>query len=369
MTTFGHDVGQQTDRRIDLRSEALMEPIQGLENILSVAREQLAMDLAFVSAFEDAEETFITVCGDSQSFGIWPGGALPLEETLCARVLRGDIPAVIGDTDDVPEARALPVTERKQIGAYIGEPLVFSDGRVFGMLCCLNHRPKPDLGDRERRFLTVFARLVADLLEQHELEKKNTLLAQEATGVHALLAALEARDGYTGEHSRAVVDLCAGVAQQMNVGEAEANHISQVALLHDLGKIGIPDSILCKAGSLTPHEWNVMRRHPCIGAQVLQSIAALNHLAPAVRAEHERWDGDGYPDGLEREEIPLASRIVFACDAYHAMVSDRPYRRGMPSEVAVAELEINAGTQFCPRTVLGLLTVLAVRQTEQGSVA
>ena len=88
-----------------------------------------------------------------------------------------------------------------------------------------------------------------------------------------------------------------------------------------------------------------------------------------MRAEHERWDGDGYPDGLEGEEIPLASRIVFACDAYHAMVSDRPYRRGMPPEQAVTELERNAGSQFCPRTVLGLLTVLAIRQQEQASVA
>ncbi len=369
MTTLGAEVRHQMDHRIDVRNETLIEPMLGLERILSVAREQLAMDLAFVSAFEDDDETFITVCGDSRSFGIWPGGALPLEETLCARVIRGDIPAVIADTDEVPAARILPITERKQIGAYIGEPLVFSDGRVFGMLCCLNHAPQPNLGDRERRFLTIFARLVADLLEQHELEKKNTLLAQEATGVHALLAALEARDGYTGEHSRAVVDLSAGVALQLNVGEDEVNQVSQIALLHDLGKIGIPDSILCKASSLTAHEWNVMRRHPTIGAHVLQSISALNHLAPAVRAEHERWDGDGYPDGLEGEEIPLASRIVFACDAYHAMVSDRPYRRGMLPEQAVTELERNAGSQFCPRTVLGLLTVLAIRQQEQASVA
>ncbi|MDQ3619333.1 MAG: HD-GYP domain-containing protein [Actinomycetota bacterium] len=365
MTTLGERTDDQVSRSIDLRNGALTEPLLGLERILSVAREQLAMDLAFVSAFEGDDETFIGVCGDSRSFGIWTGGALPTEETLCARVLSGDIPAVIGDTDEVPAARGLSITEKKRIGAYIGEPLVFSDGRVFGMLCCLNHMPKPDLGDRERRFLTIFARLVAVLLEQQELEKKNTLLAQEATGVHALLAALEARDGYTGEHSRAVVDLCGGVAEQMNVGEAALNQISQVALLHDLGKIGIPDSILRKPDSLSPEEWNVMRRHPAIGAQVLRSISALDHLAPAVRAEHERWDGHGYPDGLQGEDIPLASRIVFACDAYHAMVSDRPYRTGMPPDLAVTELERNAGSQFCPRTVLGLLTVLATKHAEE----
>ncbi|MDQ5815202.1 MAG: hypothetical protein M3516_02750, partial [Actinomycetota bacterium] len=117
MTTLGERIDHQAGHSIDLRNGALTEPLLGLERILIVAREQLAMDLAFVSAFEGADETFVSVCGDSRSFGIWTGGALPTEETLCARVLSGDIPAVIGDTDEVPAARVLPITEKKRIGA------------------------------------------------------------------------------------------------------------------------------------------------------------------------------------------------------------------------------------------------------------
>jgi HD-GYP domain-containing protein (c-di-GMP phosphodiesterase class II) len=94
-----------------------------------------------------------------------------------------------------------------------------------------------------------------------------------------------------------------------------------------------------------------MRRHPEIGERIVAAMPPLAHLAPMIRAEHERWDGGGYPDGLAGEEIPLASRIVFACDSYHAMTSDRPYRAAMPKSVAAAELRANAGTQFCPRAV------------------
>ena len=120
----------------------------------------------------------------------------------------------------------------------------------------------------------------------------------------------------------------------------------------------MPDAILQKPGRLTGPEWDVMREHPAIGAQIVDAIGSLSHLAPAVRAEHERWDGSGYPDGLAGEDVPLASRICFVCDAWHAMTSDRPYRRALTPDEARAELERHAGTQFCPTTVAALLRVL-----------
>ena len=120
----------------------------------------------------------------------------------------------------------------------------------------------------------------------------------------------------------------------------------------------MPDAILRKPGGLTAPEWEVMREHPAIGAQIVSAIGSLSHLAPAVRAEHERWDGGGYPDGLAGEAVPLASRICFVCDAWHAMTSDRPYRRALSAEQARAELRRNAGTQFCPSTVAALERVL-----------
>ena len=125
--------------------------------------------------------------------------------------------------------------------------------------------------------------------------------------------------------------------------------IQQVALLHDIGKLAIPDAVLNKPGPLTPDEWRTMREHPTIGGRIVSAIPELMHLGPAIRAEHERWDGRGYPDGLAGRAIPAASRIVFVCDAYHAMTSDRPYRQALSNEAAIEEIRAGAGSAVLPR--------------------
>jgi len=177
----------------------------------------------------------------------------------------------------------------------------------------------------------------------------------------ALFATVRACDAYTASHSRDVVALSRAVAIRLGLDAATRSEVEHVALIHDLGKIAIPDAILRKPGTLNADEQSLMRQHPVIGAQIVGSVNALQHLATAVRAEHERWDGGGYPDGLAGDEIPVASRIVFVCDAYHAMTTDRLYRSAMPTGDALAELERHAGTQFCPSAVTALLRVLATR--------
>ncbi|HEY8582497.1 MAG TPA: HD domain-containing phosphohydrolase, partial [Capillimicrobium sp.] len=140
--------------------------------------------------------------------------------------------------------------------------------------------------------------------------------------------------------------------------DGELEDLADVALLHDIGKVGVPDAVLRKPGPLSDDEWRAMREHPAIGAAIVERVAQLAHLAPAIRAEHERWDGEGYPDGLAGESIPVASRIVLACDGYHAMVSERPYRRAMPRADALAELRRCAGTMFWPPAVEALIGVV-----------
>jgi HD-GYP domain-containing protein (c-di-GMP phosphodiesterase class II) len=131
-------------------------------------------------------------------------------------------------------------------------------------------------------------------------------------------------------------------------------------MLHDIGKLSTPDAILHKAGPLTEAEWEVMHRHPVDGERLISSTPGLEYLAPAIRAAHERWDGAGYPDRLAGAQIPIASRITLACDAYNAMVSDRAYRRALPTEAARRELSENAGSQFDPVVAEALLGVLEV---------
>ncbi|MDQ3849880.1 MAG: HD domain-containing protein, partial [Actinomycetota bacterium] len=184
-------------------------------------------------------------------------------------------------------------------------------------------------------------------------------LPTQMASVRALVVAVNARDSSTAQRSRQVVTLARGVARRLGLDAVAVTEVEQVAHLHDLGKIAVPDAILRKPDRLTQHEHTLMRQHPVVGAQILASMPELEHLAPAVRAEHERWDGRGYPDGLSGEQIPIASRITLVCDAYRAMTSDRPYRRALSPEQARAQIREQAGMQFCPHSASVLLDVLS----------
>ena len=184
-------------------------------------------------------------------------------------------------------------------------------------------------------------------------------LPRHADVIEALSTALLERDRYTGEHSECVVDLARDVARAMGVSEIDVERIAAAALVHDVGKVAIPDRVLHKPAPLDDDEWLLMRDHPVIGERILRTIPGMGAVARIVRHEHERFDGRGYPDGLAGEAIPIGSRVILACDAYHAMTSDRPYRRAMAHDDAVSELAAAAGTQFDPRVVAALLGRLA----------
>jgi diguanylate cyclase (GGDEF)-like protein len=231
----------------------------------------------------------------------------------------------------------------------------------------------------ERRELHEQARVAAaglaqgeyalvSVLRDIEREQQRSANSHRAV-VRSLAAALEARDGYTGGHSDNVYALALAVGRRLELTADQVDELGTVALLHDVGKIGIPDQILHKPGKLTEEEWVVMRRHPVIGERILSPLPGLSAVATAIRHEHERWDGGGYPDGLAAEAIPLASRVVLACDAWHALVSDRPYRVALPREEALAELRRGSGNQFDPRVVDALLDCLEDPSTDYSDAA
>jgi diguanylate cyclase (GGDEF)-like protein/putative nucleotidyltransferase with HDIG domain len=186
--------------------------------------------------------------------------------------------------------------------------------------------------------------------------------------IEALAVALLERDRYTGEHSEAVIEMSGAVARNLGLGPTDVERVRSAALLHDIGKVAIPDEILHKPGPLTDAEWKLMREHPVIGERILRVLPGLGSVARIVRHEHERWDGGGYPDGLAGEAIPLGSRIIIAADTYHAITSDRPYRAAKPHEVAVEELARCAGTQFDPKVTQALIGHLYGRR-QAGLVA
>jgi HD-GYP domain-containing protein (c-di-GMP phosphodiesterase class II) len=178
------------------------------------------------------------------------------------------------------------------------------------------------------------------------------------TTLTALMSTVEAKDDYTAAHEQQVADLAVRVAVRLGVPPSRASDVRYAALLHDVGKVAIPSEILLKSGALTDEEWIVMRSHAVIGGELVARIGAFAHLADAVRASHERWDGGGYPDGLAGERIPLAARIIAACDTHQAIVTDRPYRPARTFAEAVAELRRAAGTQLDARVVEALLEEL-----------
>jgi putative nucleotidyltransferase with HDIG domain len=170
---------------------------------------------------------------------------------------------------------------------------------------------------------------------------------------------IEADDEYTGQHTQDVVELTVAVADRLRVDEETRRAAEFGALLHDVGKVAIPNEIINKPGPLDDEEWAIMKTHTVEGQRMLERIGGLlARVGIVVRASHERFDGGGYPDGLAADEIPLASRIVSACDAYNAMTTDRSYRKALTAGVAVAELRANAGTQFDPKVVEALVAVV-----------
>jgi HD-GYP domain-containing protein (c-di-GMP phosphodiesterase class II) len=233
-------------------------------------------------------------------------------------------------------------------------PIVL-DGSVWGVLNI--EAAEPDaFGEADAVLVETIAASLGSAIHRAglvaDLERTFT------TTMSALMSTVEAKDDYTASHEEDVAELSERVALRMGLSPAHARDVRYAALLHDVGKVAVPSEILLKPGPLTDEEWVAMRRHTVVGGDLVARIEAFAHLAPAVRASHERWDGDGYPDGLAGEDIPLAARIIAVCDTYDAIVTDRPYRPARTIAQARQELCRVAGIQLDARVVEALLKEL-----------
>jgi response regulator RpfG family c-di-GMP phosphodiesterase len=213
--------------------------------------------------------------------------------------------------------------------------------------------------DTQRRFgrqqldaLSDLAELAGMALEHAEMRDRLERVVQ--AGVEVLSRAVDMRDSYTARHSDELAALARRVGERLELPAGDLLELEFAARLHDLGKIGVPDQILRKPGPLTEQEWDVVRHHPAWGAEMLATVPGLERVASIVLSHHERYDGNGYPDGLSGEDIPVGSRIISTCDAYQAMVSNRPYRPALAPGHALRELRAQAGSQFDPEAVEAL---------------
>ncbi|WP_409016605.1 HD domain-containing phosphohydrolase [Anaerostipes caccae] len=247
-----------------------------------------------------------------------------------------DIPVIFltSDTEDKTEAECL------NIGAYdfIGKPIVTEVllSRVEKTLELTGYRKElqKKLDEKTRQIETAYLQTMA-----------------------ALAHTIDAKDPDTNGHSRRVAGYTKQIAQSLGWSEQDSENAYFIALLHDIGKIGIPDAVLKKQNRLTDKEYELMKKHPAIGADILKDIKMLDGLSNGTLYHHERFDGSGYPSGLKGDEIPLIARIISVADTYDAMTSTRCYRKGMGQETALAELKKQSGRQFDPKIVNQFLKI------------
>jgi diguanylate cyclase (GGDEF)-like protein len=237
-------------------------------------------------------------------------------------------------------------------------PLKLENSRVGALTATIGERV---LEDRQMRLLAGLAHQAKLAIEsaEHYLSLERTFVSTVA----ALANALEAKDDYTASHARWITDMSMLVGNELGFDRDCMKRLELGALFHDIGKIGIPSEILQKPGPLTDEEFEIVKEHPELGEKILAPIERLEDVRPIVRSCHERWDGLGYPDGKSGTDIPVEARVVLVCDAFHAMVTDRPYRGALPHEEAVRRLQEASGTQFDPTAVAAF-----VRLYEAGEI-
>lgn len=248
---------------------------------------------------------------------------------------------------DLPRSRwrALALAADMQSAAFV--PLT-TQGAAVGFLV-LNSRRAAAFTPAHESLLATFAVHTAIALENARLYRD---LERMLTGVLMSLAtALEAKDKYTEGHSARVAWYSVVIGKELGLPAEELETLHRAGLIHDIGKIGVGGSIIRKPGPLNESEWEKMRMHPVLGANIVSRIELLSSVVPGVRQHHEHWDGSGYPDGLRGEEIPLIARILSVADALDALLTDRSYRTGRPPARALAEIQGAAGRQFDPRVV------------------
>ena len=277
----------------------------------------------------------------------------PVERGVNGRVARSGRPALVNDTAADPDY--LGTGTGADPGSELSLPIVVAETN-WGVLN-LEQRERGAFGQEDLLLAHVITGQIGAAIHRCQLvgELEDAFL----TTIGVISDAAEMQDAYTANHANEVAELAVAVGERLGIEGVELDRLRYGALLHDVGKIGIPPEILRKPGPLTPEERARMDEHTAIGARMLERIPFLAPVAPLVRSAHERHDGGGYPDGLRGEEIPRGAMVIATCDAFHAMTSDRVYRKAMSLADAKAELRDNSGSQFEPGVVAALLAELA----------
>ena len=238
---------------------------------------------------------------------------------------------------------------------FVLVPLIAHDKPV-GLIDIITDSPEGEITNRDLSLLTILAKQAALAIENVKLYE--SIKKDQISIIRALASTVDAKDHYTLGHSQKVSEFSVLISEELGLSEREIEIVKYAGLLHDIGKIAMPDDIIKKPSRFNEQDFEIAKKHPVIGAKIIKEIESLAPMVPIVLYHHERFDGKGYPDGLRGEDIPLGARIVHVADAYDTMVSARAYRDMLPPELAISELRKNAGTQFDPKIVDAFITSL-----------
>ncbi|AZK59286.1 HD domain-containing phosphohydrolase [Candidatus Desulforudis audaxviator] len=286
---------------------------------------------------------------------------LPVEGTIAGQVFRSGRPLIVEDVQACGDRMLFPRYAAAMRTALVVP--VRSRGATLGTLAVYGPAPRK-WDEASIGYLAAIGTKVALAIENARMYA--LLREHYLTAVKALAVAMEVKDVYTQGHSVRVAQLSRACARELGLSGEALDQIYLAGLLHDIGKIGVPESILLKPGRLSAVEWEEVRGHPVVGARIVEPARFPAAVVAVVRHHHEDYGGGGYPDGLAGEEIPLLARIIRVADAYDAMTSTRPYRRGLTAEEAIEELRRGAGRQFDPRVVEAFLRIPAAELEETG---
>jgi diguanylate cyclase (GGDEF)-like protein len=276
-------------------------------------------------------------------------------DTVVAAVESGE-PVEVTDSDEAPEPMRSRMREWGHRALFV-QPLRAASESV-GVLLVTWTDPHQFTAD-ERELIGVLAGMGATAIRSTRLYQQ--LDDAYLSTVSKLTAMIQARDGYSEDHQRRIAADAVAIGERLGLDDGGLRDLRYGSLFHSLGKIGVPATILAKSGPLTPEERKIVQEHPLLGARILESIEFLRSVVPVVRHANERWDGSGYPDGRKGDAIPLAARILSVAIGYEAMLADRPYRRALPPEAAVAELKTLSGAWYDPKVVDHFVAMIEAR--------
>ena len=339
------------------------DPLEIARFAHAAARSLVAFD-AFSVARYDRDRRLFEFLIESDGESVREGDFQPLGAGPTSQVVLSGEPYITASSEDPLQRRGKTYgSEGRRSESAVHVPLKIR-GEVVGVVSAQSYR-RSAYDAEDVAILQSFANLIASSFEnaEHHARLRELYLAS----VKALAAAVDARDPYTRSHSARVSALSRIVAVEMQLPPDEIRRVQLSALLHDIGKIGIPDAILNKPAALTAEEWVIMKTHAPLGASILAAVEPLADLVPIVHAHHERFDGAGYPDGLAGDAVPLAAYIVSAADAYEVIVSKRAYKAAQSIDFAVSELRRCSGSQFRPDVVEAFIRVIE-RDRREGSV-